>query len=187
MVPDGGVALGIYEFEGNIPTIGEGSFIHPEATIIGNVTLGEGCYVGAGARIRGDWGRIVIGRESNIQENCVIHVGIQETAQLGPRSHIGHGAILHSCTFGEHVFVGMGSIIMNGSDIGEGCCIGSGALVTENRVIPPYKLVVGVPGKIIGDVSEEMKKTLEEGTAYYIGLSTRCKQGLREISLNAGE
>jgi carbonic anhydrase/acetyltransferase-like protein (isoleucine patch superfamily) len=165
--------LGIYEFEGNKPTIGEGSYIHPEATIIGNVNLGEGCYVGAGARIRGDWGRIVIGRESNIQENCVIHVGIHETAQLGARSHIGHGAILHSPTLGEHVYVGMGSIIMDRSDIGEGCCIGAGALVTENRVIPPYKLVVGVPAKIIGDVSEEMQKTLKDATAYYIGLPPR--------------
>jgi carbonic anhydrase/acetyltransferase-like protein (isoleucine patch superfamily) len=71
MAPYGGVAMGIYEFEGKKPSIGEGSFIHPEATIIGNVTLGKGCYVGAGARIRGDWGRIVIGCESNIQENCI--------------------------------------------------------------------------------------------------------------------
>jgi carbonic anhydrase/acetyltransferase-like protein (isoleucine patch superfamily) len=75
----------------------------------------------------------------------------------------------------------MRSVIMDGSEIGEGCCIGAGALVTENRVIPPYKLVVGVPAKIIGDVSEGMRKTLEEATAYYIGLSTRCKQGLKEI------
>jgi len=173
--------LGIYEFEGNKPSIGEGSYIHPQATIIGNVTLGKGCYVGAGARIRGDWGRIVIGSESNIQENCVIHVGVGESAQLGVRSHIGHGAILHSTTLGEHVFVGMGSIIMSGTEIGEGCCIGSGALVTENRVIPPHKLVVGVPAKIIGEVSEAMQKTLEEGTAYYIGLSSRCIHALKEI------
>lgn len=173
--------LGIFEFEGNKPLIGEGSFIHPEATIIGKVTLGEGCYVGAGARIRGDWGQIVIGRDSNIQENCVIHVGVGGTAKLGVRSHIGHGAILHSTTLGEHVFVGMGSIIMDRTEIGEGCCIGAGAVVTENRVIPPRKLVVGVPAKIIGDVSEEMKKTMEEATAYYVGLSPRCKQGLKEI------
>ena len=173
--------MGIFEFEGKKPLIGEGTFIHPEATIIGNVTLGEGCYVGAGARIRGDWGNVVIGRESNIQENCVIHVGIGGTVKLGDRSHIGHSAILHSTTLGEHVFVGMGSIIMDRTEIGEGCCIGAGAVVTENKVIPPHKLVVGVPAKIIGDVSEEMKKTLEEATGYYIGLSPRCKQGLKEI------
>jgi len=173
--------VGIYEFEGNKPTIGEGCFIHPEATIIGNVTLGEGCYVGAGARIRGDWGKIIIGPKSNIQENSVIHIGIGATAQLGPRCHIGHGAILHSTTLGEHVYVGMGAIIMDRTDIGDGCCIGAGAVITENKVIPPRKLVVGVPCKIIGDVSEEMKKNLEEATAYYIGLSPRCNQGLKEI------
>jgi len=178
--------VGIYEFEGNKPMIGEGCYIHPEATIIGNVTLGEGCYVGAGARIRGDWGKIAIGSESNIQENCVIHIGVGETAQLGVRSHIGHGTILHATTLGEHVFVGMGSIIMDRTEIGEGCCIGAGALVTENKVIPPHKLVVGVPAKIIGDVSEEMKKTLEEATAYYIGLPPRCKHGLNEIKYTGG-
>ena len=173
--------MGIFEFEGNRPLIGEGSFIHPEATIIGNVTLGEGCYVGAGARIRGDWGKIEIGPESNIQENCVIHVGIEGTVKLGAQSHIGHGAILHSTSLGNHVFVGMGSIIMDRTEIGEGCCIGAGAVVTENRVIPPQKLVVGVPAKIIGDVSEEMKKNLEEATAHYIGLPPRCKKGLKEV------
>ena len=173
--------MGIYEFEGNRPSIGESSFIHPEATIIGNVTLGEGCYVGAGARIRGDWGKIIIGRDSNIQENCVIHVAIDGTVKLGARSHIGHGAILHSTTLGEHVFVGMGSIIMDQTEIGEGCCIGAGAVIMENSVIPPRKLVVGVPAKIIGDVSEEMRKKLEEATTHYIGLPPRCKQGLIEI------
>ncbi|MGI6120544.1 MAG: gamma carbonic anhydrase family protein [Desulfosporosinus sp.] len=173
--------MGIYEFEGKKPTIGEGCFIHPEATIIGNVTLGKGCYVGAGARIRGDWGKIIIGRESNIQENCVIHVSVNETASLGNQSHIGHGAILHSTTLGEHVFVGMGSILMDGTKIGKGCCIGAGALVTENMVIPAYKLVVGVPAKIIGDVSEKLKTSLEEATAYYIGLPPRCIKELKEI------
>lgn len=173
--------MGIYEFEGKIPAIGSGCFIHPEATIIGDVTLDEGCYVGAGARIRGDWGKIIIGRESNIQENCVIHVGVGLAAKLGPHSHIGHGAILHSTTLGEHVFVGMSSIIMDGTIIGDGCCIGAGAVITENKLIPPYKLLVGVPAKIIGDVSEEMKKHLEQATAYYIGLPRRCIQGLKEV------
>lgn len=174
------VTLGIYVFEGKKPSIGKGSFIHPDATIIGDVTLGEDCYVGAGARIRGDWGRIVIGSESNIQENCVIHVGVGATVKLGIRSHIGHGAILHSPTLGEHVVVGMGAIIMDRSEIADGCFIGAGALVTENSVIPPRKLVIGVPAKIIGDVTDSMKKSLEEGTAYYIALSSRCKEGLIE-------
>lgn len=173
--------MGIYEFEGSIPVIGKGCYIHPEATIIGDVTLGEGCYVGAGARIRGDWGRIVIGSNSNIQENCVIHVGIGETALLGNRSHIGHGVILHSPTLGEHVVVGMGAIIMDRSEIGYGCCIGAGTVVTQNTVIPPNKLVIGVPGRIISDIPETMKKSLDEGTAYYIALPNRCHEGLKEI------
>jgi len=179
--------LGIYEFEGKKPVIGKGCYVHPEATIIGDVTLEEGCYVGAGARIRGDWGKISIGRESNIQENCVIHVGVGLSVQLGPQSHIGHGAILHSTTLGEHVFVGMASIIMDGTEIGDGCCIGAGAVIPENKQIPPHKLLVGVPAKIIGDVSEAMKKHLEQGTAYYIGLPARCNKGLKEIKYSGEE
>lgn len=174
--------MAIYEFEGRKPLIGKGSFIHPEATIIGDVILGEGCYVGPGARIRADWGKIIIGPESNIQDNCVIHVYPGETARLGPRSHIGHGAILHTPNLDEHVVVGMGAIILDHSKIGEGCCIGAGAVVTENSVIPPYTLVVGVPAKIMGNVNETMQKRLERGTTHYIELASRSNEGLKELT-----
>lgn len=173
----------IYEFEGKRPVIGKGSFIHPEATIIGDVKMGKGCYVGAGARIRGDWGSVVIGDYSNVQENCIIHVHPGAVAQLGDRSHIGHGAILHTPNLGEHVIVGMGAIVMDWGSIGDGCFIGAGALITERTVIPPLKLVVGVPAKVIGDISGKMKERLDEATAYYISLPTRCHMGLREIDL----
>lgn len=176
--------MAIYEFEGKRPTIGKGSYLHPEATIIGDVTLGEGCYVGAGARIRGDWGRILIGRESNIQENCVIHVQVGATAQLGDRSHIGHGAILHTPVLGEHVLVGMGAIILDGAQIGEGCLIGAGAVVMEKSVIPPFKMVVGVPAKVTGDLSAAMVKNLDGATSHYIALPARCTKGLKEIQID---
>lgn len=175
--------MAIYEFEGKRPSIGRGCYIHPEATIIGGVVMGEGCYVGAGARIRGDWGSIVIGPKSNIQENCVIHVYPGETARLGPRSHIGHGAILHTPNLGEHVLVGMGAIIMDWAEIGDGCCIGAGALVTEKTVIPPYKLALGVPAQVAADISEKMRQSLETATGFYIALPPRCLNGMREIGL----
>jgi len=173
----------IYEFEGKRPVIGKRSFVHPQANIIGDVKLGPGCYVGAGACIRGDWGSIVIGEKSNIQENCVIHVGPEVCARMGNRSHIGHGAILHSPNLGEHVLVGMGAIIMDWSTIGDGCVIGAGALVPERMEIPPFKLAVGMPAKIIADIDEKKRVQLEEGTGYYIGLPPRCHKSLREITL----
>lgn len=175
--------MALYEFEGKRPRIGKGSYVHPEATIVGDVRIGEGCYIGPGARIRGDWGAIVIGDRSNIQENCVIHVIPNTTAVLGPRSHIGHGAVLHTPQLGEHVLVGMGAIIMDWVTIGDGSCIGAGALVTERMVIPPNKLVLGVPAKVVGDLNEELRRHLDWGTEYYIALPPRCYKGMHEIPL----
>lgn len=173
----------IYEFEGKSPSIGKGTYVHPEATIIGDVKIGEGCYIAPGARIRGDWGRIEIGPGSNVQENCIIHVYPGRSATMGPHSHIGHGAILHTPNLGEHVLIGMGAIVMDDVIIGDGCCIGAGALVKEKTEIPAFKLAVGVPAKIIGDVSDDMRRAFDEGTAHYQALPQRCFTGIREVKL----
>lgn len=175
--------MAVYEFEGKRPSIGKGTYVHPEATIIGEVIIGEGCYIAPGARIRGDWGRIEIGPGSNVQENCVIHVFPGRSAKMGARSHIGHGAILHTPNLGEHVLIGMGAIVMDDVVIGDGACIGAGALVKEKTVIPAFKLAVGVPAKIIGDISEPMRKAFDEGTAHYQELAPRCLSGIKEIKL----
>ena len=174
--------MALYEFEGKRPVIDASSFIHPDATIIGDVTVGEGCYIGAGAVIRGDWGSVVIGPESNVQDNCVIHVLPGESAILGPRSHIGHGTILHSPRLGEHVLVGMGSIIMDFTTIGDGCCVGAGAMITANTNIPPFKLVLGSPAKVVADVNDKMQQSLVEATKWYQGLPPRCKS-MKQVSL----
>lgn len=173
----------IYEFEGKRPSIGKGCYIAPEATIIGDVTIGEGCYVAAGACLRGDWGKITIGPESNIQENCVIHTLPDSEAILGPRSHIGHGAILHTPKLGVHVLVGMGAIIMDKADIGDGCLIAAGALVLENAVIPANKLVLGSPAKVAADLSPEAQSHLDVATGYYMALPDRCQKGLKPLTL----
>ena len=171
--------MAIYEFEGKRPSIGKDSFIHPEATLIGDVRIGAGCFVGAGARLRGDWGTITIGSYSNIQENCVIHARPNMVAQLGTRNRIGHGAILHTPKLGDNVVVGIGAIILDNSDIGDGCCIGAAALVTEKTIVPPKMLIVGVPAKIVKEISEEMRLRLEKGTNSYVELPLRCQQGLK--------
>ncbi len=175
--------MAIYEFEGKRPFIGKGSYIHPEASIIGDVHMGEGCYVGAGARIRGDWGSVKIGAYSNIQENCIIHAHPGGAAVLGERSHVGHGAILHTPNLGDHVLIGMGAIVMDFGSIGDGCCIAAGALVNEKVHIPPNKLAVGLPAKVVADISNEMRQRLEEGTDYYVALPARCLPELKEVSL----
>lgn len=173
--------MAIYEFEGHRPQIGSTTFVHPEATIIGQVIIGEGCYIGPGARLRGDWGAVIIGDGSNIQENCVIHMKPGAVVRLGPRSHIGHGAILHGPRLGEHVVVGMGAIIMDGVEIGDGACIGAGALVTAGSMIRENKLVLGVPAKEVADIDNKLSAHLEWATGEYLALPPRCFQGLKEI------
>jgi phenylacetic acid degradation protein len=171
----------VYEFEGKRPVIASNSFVYPEATIIGNVIIGEGCYIGPGARIRGDWGAVIIGAYSNIQENCIIHSAPDVTTLLGEKSHIGHGSILHGPVLEEHVVVGMGAIVMDDVKIGAGSCIAAGALVTAGTTIEPSRLYVGVPAKDAGEITEEMRKYMEYATGIYMKLPQRCFKGLVEI------
>jgi carbonic anhydrase/acetyltransferase-like protein (isoleucine patch superfamily) len=171
----------IYEFEGKRPKIGQTSFVHPAAVVIGGVTVGENCYIGPGAVLRGDFGYIEVGDGSNIQENCVIHTFPGQTARLGADSHVGHGAIVHGSKIKENVLVGMGAILHEGVEIGENCIVGSGCVITDNRTIPPGKLVVGVPGKIVGDVSPEMQRAKIAGTRLYQTLPRRYQSNLKQI------
>lgn len=173
--------MGFYEFEGKRPAVAEGAFVHPEATLIGGVTVGEGCYVGAGAVLRGDWGDIEVGPGSNIQENCVLHVRPDEVTVLGPDCHIGHGAIIHGASLGRHVMVGMHAVIHDGVVIGDDALIGTGCVVLSDLMIPAGKMVLGVPGKIMGDVSAEQKAAWDWGLKLYQALPARCREGLRAL------
>ncbi|MCL2335945.1 MAG: gamma carbonic anhydrase family protein [Firmicutes bacterium] len=173
----------IYEFEGKRPVIAPDAFVYPEATIIGDVTIGSGCYIAPGARLRGDWGSIIVGPRSNIQENCVIHSAPGAVTILGEESHIGHGAILHDPELGAHVTVGMGAIIMRGVKIGAGSCVAAGALVKAGTVVGVRRLLIGVPAKDAGAVTDEFAAELEKGTGYYKALPPRLFKGLRQISL----
>jgi carbonic anhydrase/acetyltransferase-like protein (isoleucine patch superfamily) len=173
--------MSIYEFEGKRPKIGETSFVHPAAVLIGGVTIGENCYIGPGAVLRGDFGYVEVGDGSNIQENCVIHTYPEQTARLGRDSHIGHAAIVHGSQIRENVLVGMGAILHEGVEIGANCIIGSGCVITANQFIPPGKLVIGVPGKIVGEVSPEMNQSKIVGTQLYQTLPRRYKATLKLI------
>lgn len=171
--------MALYEFEGRKPSVGKGSFVHPQASLIGGVTVGENCYIGPGARLRADWCDIRVGDGSNIQENCIIHGGLVETVVIGPNSHIGHGSILHTVTLGDHVTVGMGSIMLDGVKVGDGCLIAAGSLLTSNLEIPAGQIVMGTPAKVVGPVSEEKSKQLRWGTGLYQELAGRCLRGLK--------
>jgi carbonic anhydrase/acetyltransferase-like protein (isoleucine patch superfamily) len=156
-----------YSFNSFRPVVHESSFVHPTAVVIGNVIIGKDVYIGPGAVIRGDWGGIVIEDGCNVQENCVVHMFPGITVYLREGAHIGHGAIIHGSTIGKNSLVGMNAVVMDNVRVGEGCIIGALTFVPEGMEIPDRKIVVGNPGKIVKDVSDEMLAWKTEGTRLY--------------------
>ena len=137
------------------PVIHPSAFIAPNATVLGDVTVGENSSLFFGAVVRSEFVPIVIGKDTNIQDNCVLHADPGLPMAIGSGATIGHGAILHSCTVGDNTLIGMGAIILNGAVIGENCIVAAGALVPQNMVIPPRSLVMGSPAKVRREVTEE--------------------------------
>jgi phenylacetic acid degradation protein len=170
----------IYEFNGYRPVVHKSSFVHPQACVTGNVIIGKNVYIGPGAAIRGDWGEIIIGDGCNVQENCTIHMFPGVSVILEENSHVGHGAIVHGGHIGKDVLIGMNSVIMDNVKIGEGSIIGALTLVPEGMQIPARKLVVGTPGKIIKDVTDEMFSWKAEGTKIYQQLPKDLHNTLKE-------
>lgn len=145
----------------------KGAFIAPNATVVGDVTLGENASVWYGAVIRGDMGAISIGAGSNIQDNCVIH----ETVTIGKDCTVGHGAIVHGCTVGDRCLIGMGAVILNGAVLGDDCLVGAGALVTGKVNAPAGSLVLGSPAKVVRPVTDAEKEATMEDARQYIALA----------------
>ena len=169
----------IFEFDGFVPVIHESAFIHPNATVTGNVAIGRDVYVGPGAAIRGDWGGIVIGNGCNVQENCTIHMFPGVTVVLEPGAHIGHGAIVHGARIGENALIGMNAVIMDNAAVGAGSIVGALCFVPAEMQIPARKVVVGNPAKIVKDVTDEMLAWKSDGTALYQALPGMLHATLR--------
>lgn len=168
-----------YEYNGYKPVVHPSSFVHPKATITGNVIIGRDVYIGPGAAIRGDWGQIIIEDGCNVQENCTIHMFPGITIRLKKGAHIGHGAIVHGAQIGENCLIGMNSVIMDESEIGDESIIGALTFVKSGSKIPRRSLVAGNPGKIIKSVSDDMIKWKTKGTALYQQLPSEAKKTLR--------
>jgi len=167
-----------YEFEGMRPVVHPSAFVHPAATVIGNVTIGRDVYVGPSAAIRGDWGGVVIEDGCNVQETCVIHSFPGVTVLLEPGAHIGHGAVIHGARIGANVLVGMNAVIMDNAVVGAGSIVGALTFIPADMIVPERKLVVGSPARIVRDVSDDMIAWKSEGTRLYQELPGRLKAGL---------
>ncbi|WP_420386273.1 transferase hexapeptide repeat family protein [Roseivirga sp.] len=169
----------IYEFNHMKPVVHESAFVHPLAAVTGDVIIGKNVYIGPGAAIRGDWGRIVIEDGCNVQENCTVHMfpGITITLQEG--AHIGHGAIIHGAQIGKNVLVGMNAVIMDEAEIGDECIVGALSFIKANSVFERRSLIVGNPAKCIKEVSDEMIAWKTEGTKLYQQLPADCHASLK--------
>jgi len=174
--------MAIYQFLNFIPVVHETAFIHPQANVTGDVVIGPHCYVGPGAVLRGDWGRIVLEEGVNVQENCVVHMFPGTETRLKKMSHVGHGAIIHGGTLGENVLIGMNAVVMDHCSVGAGSIVGALAFVPQNSVIPERSIFVGNPGKIVKQVSDEMLAWKTEGTALYMELASQCNETLKEVT-----
>ncbi len=147
------------------------AFIAPNATLIGDISSGQDLNVWYGAVLRADKDTIRIGERTNIQDNCVIHTSKGYPVTIGSDVSVGHGAILHGCTIGNTVLVGMGAIVLNGAVVSENSIIGAGAVITEGKIIPPGSLVLGVPGKVIRTVTDDEVTQIQKNASEYVKLA----------------
>ena len=168
--------MSIYKFENKNPRIAKTSYVHPQAAIIGDVEIADDCFIGAGAVLRGDFGKISIGRGTSIQENCVIHVGGTEIVSISSNVIIAHGAILHDVTIKSYVLIGMGSILMTGVLCEDHVIIAAGSIVKENFRIPPNVVVAGNPARIVKPLSDDQRKRIHQGVKTYQQLVKRYKK-----------
>lgn len=162
----------ISAFGGHEPSIHATAWVAENATVIGDVVLGAGVGVFYGAVIRADAAAIAIGADSNVQDGVVLHADPGMPCTVGERVSIGHNAILHGCTVGDDVLIGMGSTVLNGAVIGAGSLIAANALVSEAAVVPPGSMVVGVPGKVRRELSEAERAGVQFNAAAYTQLTT---------------
>ena len=170
----------IYEFKGFIPVIHPTSFVHPQASVIGNVVIGKEVYIGPGAAIRGDWGAIVIEDGCNVQENCTIHMFPGTTVLLKKAAHIGHGAIIHGATIGQNVLVGMNAVVMDDVIIEEECIVGALSMVKKGHY-PKRSIIAGNPAKVVSQVSDKMLDWKTKGTQLYQTLPKDCHDTFRAV------
>ena len=179
----------LYALDGRSPKVpGSGDWwMAPDASVIGDVTLGTGVGIWFGAVLRGDQEPIVVGEDTNVQEHAVFHTDAGFPLTVGRGCTIGHRAIVHGCTIGDNCLVGMGATILNGARIGDDCLIGAGALVPENRDIPPGSLVIGMPGKVKRELSADEIEANRRSAAHYVANWRRFAKGLsKDLSLRTG-
>ena len=156
--------MAVYAFEEFVPVVHESAFVHPQAAVTGNVTIGRDVYVGPGAAIRGDWGGVLVEDGCNVQENCTVHMFPGVTVVLEEGAHVGHGAVVHGARLGRNCLIGMNAVVMDRATVGAGSIVGALAFVPADMQVPERSLVVGNPARVVKPVGDEMLAWKTEGT-----------------------
>jgi len=160
----------LYKYKDKEPEYGKNCLFAEGSRVIGDVKLGDNCSIWYNAVIRGDICEVELGDYTNVQENSALHVDHEEPLFIGSYVTIGHNAVVHACTVGDNCLIGMNATILSGAKIGNGCIIGAGALVPENKEIPEGSLVLGVPAKVVRELSQEEKEHIHQHAVNYAGL-----------------
>ena len=171
----------LYEIDGNRPTVPADAWVAPSADLIGAVVLGGGASVWFGAVIRADNTEITVGDRSNVQEGAMLHSDPGAPCSVGADCTVGHHAILHGCTIGDRVLIGMGATVLNRAHIPDDCIVGAGALVTEGKTFEPGSLIVGAPARAIRQLDNAAKAMLKVSAQHYADRQARFAKGLRRV------
>ena len=163
--------MAVYRYDDRIPKIGKKVYISDSARVIGDVIIGDNCYIGHGAIVRGDYGKIIIGAGSAIEENAILHIRPNGILELEESVTVGHGAIIHGKQIKSHAVIGIGSVIGFDVVIGSWSIVAEGCVVPQNTIIPDEKITGGVPFKIIGDVKQKHKDFWTYGKQLYVDLA----------------
>jgi phenylacetic acid degradation protein len=169
----------VYALDGLVPVVDASAFVHPQASLIGDVIVGPGCYIGPGASLRGDFGRIIVGEGANVQDCCVLHSFPAHDTVLEPQAHIGHAAVLHGCIVRRGALIGIGAIVMDDVVVEEEAFVGAASFVRAGFVVPRRTLVTGVPARVVRELRSEEIIWKATGTREYQELTRRCLASLR--------
>lgn len=172
----------LFALDGRAPDLHPDTWVAPDANVIGHVVLEEGASVWFGSTLRGDNEPIVVGKGSNVQENCVFHTDMGSPLTIGENCTIGHKVMLHGCTLGNNTLIGMGATILNNAKIGDNCLIGAGALITEGKEIPDGSLVMGAPGKVVRELDDRAIQGLTWSAVHYQENMRRFRDGLTVVA-----
>ena len=173
--------MACYQIDGKAPQVPDSSWVAPSADLIGDVRLGTQVGIWFGSVIRADNTAITVGDRTNVQEGCMLHSDPGVPLSIGMNCTIGHHAILHGCTIGDRVLVGMGATVLNNAVIGDDCLIGAGALVTEGKIFPPGSLIVGAPARVVRELPAETIAALKTSAAEYAARQAQFRDGLQRI------